>query len=121
MQKVTATVKVKDANKVEIGSQDYEKQVFGGPKGTAPDQLLSDAIGFLQKEAGEGGNGVTELLSHVTYSYDLGQRSVIRQGIIASIQGPDKAIDKAIDALIKAKTAMGQTITKEAARALVAG
>ena len=119
MRTMEATVKVKDAAKVVVGEQTYTKQVFGEPKESKPEELLRDAIGFLQKEAGEKGNGVLDLLQHVTYSYDLGQRSNIRQGIVASLEGPEKAITKAVDALVKAYTAMGKTITREDARKLI--
>lgn len=122
MTKVTATVKVKadsDSGKKVVGEQDYQKVVFNEPKDSAPEELLRDAIGFMQREAGEKGNGVLELLSHVTYSYDLGQRSTIRQAIVAQIEGPEKAIEKTVDNIVKTFALQGREITRAAARAFL--
>jgi hypothetical protein len=122
MTRTTATVRVKadtDIGKKVVGEQIYQKIVFGEPKEAKPEELLRDAIGFLQKEAGEKGNGVLELLNHVTYSYDLGQRSTIRQAIVAAIEGPEKAIERTIDNICKTFALTGREISREAARAFL--
>lgn len=127
MYKTQAEVKVKDSQGKVIGQQVYDKLVFEGmqaddkgkPTGGTPEELLGQAIGFLQKEVGEKGNGVVEMLKHVTYAYDLGVRAGIRQNLVTALAGPDKAIEKAIKDLMAARAAAGKPITEEAARAKV--
>lgn len=124
MFKTTAKVQVKNQKNEVIASQDYPKVVFEGltldekgkPVGGTPEELLGQAIAFLQAEAGEKGNGVVELLKHATYAYDLGVRAKIRQSLVTASAGPDKAIEKQIKDYMAARAAMGKPVTEEKAR-----
>lgn len=123
----TAKVQVKDSQGKVIATQEYNKTVFEGTgiddKGKviagAPEAMLGDAIAFFQKEVGEKGNGVVELLRNATYAYDLGVRAGIRQTLVTAAAGPDKAIEKAIKDLMAARAAAGKPLTEEQARAKV--
>lgn len=121
-------VQVKDGQNKVIASQPYDKVVFEGDaldeKGnivvtSETKVLLGAAIDFFQKEVGEKGNGVLELLKCATYAYDLGIRADIRQKLVAAAAGPDKAIEKAIKDLMVARAAANKPITEEVARAKV--
>lgn len=119
-----AKVQVKNAKGEVIMSQEYQKTVFEGlkaddkgkPEGGTPEELLGAAIEFFQKQAGEKGNGVVELLKNATYAYDLGERAKIRQQLVTAAAGPDKAIDKAVKDYMAMRAAMGKPVTEEAAR-----
>lgn len=124
MFQTKAEVKVKDGDKV-IATQEYQKVIFHGDSEdangkvivTSPaDKLLGDAIAFFQAEVGEKGNGVLEMLQHVTYSQDLAKRASIRQTLVQSLEGPEKAISKAIKDLMAARAAAGKPISEEKAR-----
>ena len=128
MFKTQAEVKVKDGQNKVIASQTYEKIVFEGDskddKGNTVVSsevkvLLGAAIDFFQKEVGDKGNGVLELLKNATYAYDLGVRASIRQTLVTAAAGPDKAIEKAIKDLMVARAAANRPITEEQARAKV--
>jgi len=119
-----AKVQVKNTKNEVIASQTYQKVVFEGTakndKGEVisavkEDVLLGDAIKFMQKEVGEKGNGVIELLRNVTYAYDLGVRAGIRQTLVTAAAGPDKAIEKAIKDFMAARAAAGKPVTLEQA------
>lgn len=125
----TANVTVKDSNGKEVGKQEYQKVRFApnskdndGAKaaftGKQDGELLKEAIAHIQSQDPKA-NAVHELLRYVEYAYDLGVRSKIRQGLVAAIAGPDKAIEKAIQDLMKARAAMGRPISEEKARAII--
>lgn len=113
MNTVTAKVTVKDSQGKEVATREYQKVVFQEPKDRPSDELLAEAIAHLQKDVGEKGDPVAELLSHLTYAYDLGVRSGIRQELVSGIAGPDKAIAKAIDDFMKARAAVGKPVSRE--------
>lgn len=124
----TAKVQVKDGKTVK-GEQTYSKVRFAPDskdtaeakayfEGKAPTDLLKDAIAFLQAERPKQ-NGMVELLREAEYAYDLGKRNKIRQSILSGLEGPEKAIEKAIADLMKARQAMGKPISEEKARAMV--
>lgn len=124
-----AEVKVKNSQGQVIASQQYSKQVFHGTEekdgkvvtgeGTSVEKLLGDAIAFFQKEAGEKGNGVIELLKAATYAHDLDVRAGIRQTLVTAAAGPDKAIEKQIKDFMAARAALGKPVTEEVARTRV--
>ena len=126
MFQTTATVTVKNGDKV-LGTKDYAKVVFEGVGLNdkkeivpgEPEALLGDAIAYFQEQVGENGNGVIELLKNATYAHDLGQRNKIRATIVASLEGPEKAIEKMIKDFMAARQAAGKPISEEAARAKV--
>ena len=122
MFQTNALVEVKNGDKV-LGSREYQKTIFHGTylneKGNVvkdpavgSDKLLGEAIAFYQSLDPKG-DGVLALLQDATYAYDLGQRSKVRQAIQNAIAGPDKAIEKAVDQWVNARTAMGKTTTAE--------
>lgn len=120
MKTTSATVKVKDkASGKIVAEKTYTKIVFDEPKEEKPEVLLRDCIAQFQKDVGETGNGVLAMLTQATYGRDLGERSNIRQGLVAALEGPDKAVNRAVDALIKAYAALGRELTREAARKLI--
>src|SRR6266404_7235891 len=127
-----AKVTVKGSDGKVQREQPYQKQVFHGDSldkegnvvlsnGTQPEDLLAQAIEFIQKNQKEGDktSPIIELLAGYTYANDLGVRANIRQGIMASLEGPDKAIEKAATDFMKARSAVGKPVTIEQARTLV--
>jgi hypothetical protein len=126
MFQTTAKVQVKNGDKL-LGEKNYDKVVFEGVGLTDkkeiipgdPETLLGEAIAYFQAQVGEKGNGVIELLKNATYANDLGQRNKIRAVIVASLEGPEKAIEKAIKDLMAARQSAGKPISEEAARAKV--
>lgn len=124
MFKTEAKVQVKNAQGAVIASQLYDKLVFEGTKlvdgkvasDATVEDLLGSAIQFFQKEVGEKGNGVVELLKNATYAYDLGVRAGIRQTLVTAAAGPDKAIEKSIKDFMAARAAAGKPVTEEVAR-----
>lgn len=127
MVKSTAKVQVKDSKGAVIAFQDYEKLNFEGavlddkgkPTGGKPEDLLTETITILQTEAGEKGNGALDMLSLVTYAYDLGVRAKIRQALVTAMAGPDKAFEKSVKDIMAMRAAAGKPITEEQARARV--
>jgi hypothetical protein len=129
MFQTEAEVNVKDAQNKVVGSMKYQKIVLHGSSlndkgevitgGTAMEALLGDAIAFYQKEVGEKGNGLLALLEDATYAHDLGVRAKIRQGIVKSLEGPDKSIAKMVDKYIEARLASGKPVTREVAEAKI--
>lgn len=124
MFNITAKVQVKNGDKV-LGDKEYSKVVFEGTgrndKGEVigqdnPEALLGDAIAYFQEQAGEKGNGVVELLKAATYANDLGVRAKIRQTIVAALEGPEKAIEKAVKDLMALRQSIGKPITEDDAR-----
>lgn len=124
-----AFVIVKDSNGKEVAKQEYDKVRFAPNSKDAkemadqfaavPDgELLKQAIEFLKAQDPKS-NAVHDLLQNVEYAYDLAVRSKIRQGLVAAIAGPDKAIDRAVADLMKVRAAMGRPITEEKARAII--
>lgn len=65
--------------------------------------------------------GLKELIENANYAINLKARAPVRQTLAAKVAGPDKAIEKAIKDMVKARAAMGKPITEEAARALLVG
>jgi len=126
MFQTTAKVQVKNGDKV-LGEKEYAKVVFEGvglneKKEIIPgdaETLLGEAIAYFQEQVGEKGNGVIELLKNATYANDLGQRNKLRATIVASLEGPEKAIEKMIKDFMAARQAAGKPISEEAARAKV--
>lgn len=118
-----AKVQVKNPQGKVVASQEYDKVVFHGTSlngegevtGGTPEELLGDAIAYFQKQVGEKGNGVVEMLKHVTYGSDLNVKSTIRQGLTKALEGPDKAIEKAAKDIMAARAAIGKPITMEQA------
>ena len=127
MFNATAKVQVKNTQGQVIASQEYSKVIFEGTELTEGKvtskievpQLLQAAIAFFQKEVGEKGNGVIELLKNATYAYDLGVRAGIRQTLVTAAAGPEKSIEKAIKDFMAARAAAGKPINEESARAKV--
>jgi len=126
MFQTTAKVQVKNGDKL-LGEKEYSKVVFEGTGLTDkkeivpgdPETLLGEAIAYFQAQVGEKGNGVIELLKNATYANDLGQRNKIRATIVASLEGPEKSIEKAVKDFMAARQAAGKPISEEAARAKV--
>jgi len=126
MFQTTAKVQVKNGDKL-LGEKEYSKVVFEGTGLTDkkeivpgdPEVLLGEAIAYFQAQVGEKGNGVVELLKNATYANDLGQRNKIRATIVASLEGPEKSIDKAVKDFMAARQASGKPISEEAARAKI--
>lgn len=83
----------------------YTKKVY---------ESVDDILAELQNEA-----TAKEVLANVNYAVDLKLRAAVRLQIISSNEGPDKAIEKTAKDLVKMFTAMGKTITLEAAIARV--
>jgi hypothetical protein len=133
MYTIKAKVEVKNGDKV-VGTKEYDKVVFEGfsaddkGKPVIPSdpaevgKLMTAARDFFKAEGGEKATDVTalvELLKNVTYAYDLGQRSSVRQAILNEQAGPEKSIEKAIKDVMAARAQAGKPITEEQARAKV--
>lgn len=120
-----AKVQVKNGKGEVIASQVYQKVVFHGTarndKGDVvstvkDEELLGSALAFFQKEAGEKGNGLIELLDAATYAYDLSRRATIRQSLVTAMEGPEKAIEKTIKDMMAMRAAAGKPISEDVAR-----
>ncbi len=123
MVNITAKVQVKNDGGKVVASQDYDKIVFEANGIDADDKyiqddveaLLEQTITFFQNEVGEDGNGVLEMLKNVTYSHDLGVRAKIRQTLVATLNGPDKAIAAQVKQYMIGRAAKGKPVTEEEA------
>jgi len=112
----TATVVVKNQKDVVVGSEDFQRPVFTGPEGTAPDQLLADTLGYYQTEF-PGDNSILRLLKDAQANRDIALRTPIRKKITDRLAGPEKSIEKAAKLIMAARIAKGKPITMEQARA----
>ena len=119
MYKETASVKVKDGKKV-VAEREFQTVIFEGtsaddkgkPTGGSPDELLGAAITYFQTLDPKT-NGVISLLQRVTKAHDLELRSPIRQALVDSIEGPDKAVDKALEKFVAIRIQLGKPVTEE--------
>ncbi len=123
MFNITAKVQVKNDSGKVVATQDYDKVVFEASGVDAEDKYIQDdveallgaTIEFFQSEVGEDGNGVLEMLKNVTYSHDLGVRAKIRQTLVATLNGPDKAIAAQVKQYMIGRAAKGKPVTEEEA------
>jgi hypothetical protein len=123
MFNITAKVQVKNDSGKVVATQDYDKVVFEASGIDAEDKYIQDdveallgaTIEFFQNEVGEDGNGVLEMLKNVTYSHDLGVRAKIRQTLVATLNGPDKAIAAQVKQYMIGRAAKGKPVTEEEA------
>lgn len=128
MYYTTARVNVKNDKGEVVAFKDYQKVNFDGDgihedgelKGKVivgdPEAMLGATIEYFQAQVGEDGNGVLDMLKDLTYAHDLDRRSVIRRAIEKGLEGPDKAIEKAIKQAMAAREALGKPITYEEAK-----
>jgi hypothetical protein len=81
-------------------------------------ETADDVLAFLTK-ADE--KGLKQFLGTVNYGVNLKARAAVRSTLLDSMQGPDKAVNKAVDMLVKAMHALGKTgFTEADARAQIA-
>lgn len=76
----------------------------------------ADVISLMQTP-----DDLKSLLENIAYATNLNARAVVRRKLESQVEGPGKAIEKAIKDLVKAREAMGKPITEEAARVLILG
>ena len=77
-------------------------------------ETADDVLGLLNDP-----KTLAELLGDVNYARNLGARSKVRQAIMSTEAGPDKAIEKAIKDMVKARAAVGKPITEEQAKQML--
>lgn len=79
-------------------------------------ETADDVLAFLTK-ADE--KGLKQFLGCTNYGINLKARASVRSGLLDSMQGPDKAVNKAVETLVKAMAALGVPFTEEQARAQI--
>ena len=77
-------------------------------------ETQDDCLNMLQTP-----EGLKSLIAAANYGFNLKARSAVRQAILETEGGPDKAIDKMVKDLIKARQVVGKPITEGAAREMV--
>jgi len=59
---------------------------------------------------------VSDFLRSLNYGLNLNARSDVRSTLMAKLEGPDKAINKLVADIVKARAAAGKPVTEQAAR-----
>lgn len=60
-----------------------------------------------------------QMISDWWYGQDLRAKAAVRQTILATVAGPEKAFDKAVKDFMKMREAMGKPITEDQAKRIV--
>jgi hypothetical protein len=76
-------------------------------------ETADDVLSFLSA-ADE--KGIKSFLAAQNYGVNLKARASVRSTLLDSMQGPDKAVNKAVETLVKAMAALGVPFTEEQAR-----
>lgn len=100
-EKKTVTVKIGDKDFTDT----YDKSSY---------ETREDLLTAIQTD-----DGLSKILADLNYGWDLKQRSVVRQRILDTQTGPEKAVEKLVKDLIKVYGTMGKTLSPEAAMKLV--
>jgi hypothetical protein len=79
-------------------------------------ETADDVLAFLTK-ADE--KALKSFLGTVNYGVNLKARAAVRSTLLDSMQGPDKAVNKAVETLVKAMAALGVPFTEDQARAQI--
>lgn len=97
--------------KVTVGdkefSQTYTKKIA---------EKAEDILEMLSDE-----KQVKDVIRGWNYGSDLFAKTQVRNEILNKVAGPEKSQDKLVKDLVKMYTAMGKTLTEEAARVMVKG
>jgi hypothetical protein len=78
-----------------------KKQVPVGVSKSDPEDLLAEALSFFQEKYPKPGEGLLNLLSHVSAGYNLEQRKDAAPTKEKPAIAPDKAVNKAAEALVR--------------------
>lgn len=112
---------------VKITGADGKEKVETGPVAYPEFETVGDFIGFvgLSDLAGlandvtltdEQKSKLSDLCGAANYGFNLKARATVRAAIQSRLEGPDKAINKMVADLVKARAAAGKPITEEKAR-----
>lgn len=96
---------------VKIGEKDFTKTYKQIEKSSI---VVDDLLSQLSNP-----ETVKQVISDWWYGQDLRAKAAVRQTIIATVAGPDKAFDKAVKDFQKMREAMGRPITEDQAKAIV--
>lgn len=97
-------------------ASDGSEKTESAPVSYAVYETADDVLGFLTsaKEA-----DLKSFLKSLNYGINLDARSEVRQTLQTKVAGPDKAVNKAVETLVKAMAALGVPFTEEQARAQI--
>ena len=98
-EQATVTVSIGDKE----FSKEYTKVIF---------ENSEDVLTALQKDE-------KEVVSLINYAKDLKLRANVRSQILTESAGPEKATNKAIEAFIKARAAVGKPVTEDEAKVIL--
>lgn len=79
-------------------------------------ETADDVLTFLSSGDEKAIKG---LIAAANYGTNLKARAAVRSTLLDSMQGPDKAVNKAVETLVKAMAALGVPFTEEQARAQI--
>jgi hypothetical protein len=123
MKSVTGTVEVKSKDaqgneKVATAPVTYNE--FENHVDILTAMGLSDVADLVKDRAfsDDQKTANASLLGALNYGVNLKARTIVRNELQSKLEGPDKAINKMIADLIKARAAAGKPISEEKARAL---
>lgn len=104
-------------DEVTVTAKNMEgKEVTSKAPVTYPElENAADLLSFAQA----GDAQLKQLLGAANYGLNLKARASVRATLLQTLEGPDKSINKAVEALVKAMAAVGITMTEDAARAQV--
>ena len=103
----TAKVTVRDVTMPDGSKQDVTKDYQKIVMETSEDMLA---------ELSRDEKGTIELWN---YAKDLKLRAAVRSQVLSEVAGPGKAIDKAVEAFMKARAAVGKPVTEEQAKQIL--
>lgn len=75
-----------------------------------------DVLTFL---SGADKDATADFLGSLNYGVNLKARASVRATLLAKLEGPDKAINKAVEQFIKARAAMNKPVDEATARKIV--
>jgi hypothetical protein len=82
-------------------------------------ETAEDFLNYLGASGDQGKANLETLKSWSNYGANLKARSIVRNELLAKMEGPDKSINKSINDFVKARAAAGKPITEAQARKMV--
>ena len=110
MKQITDSVSVK--YKTAEGKEAEEISPVSYPEFETSDDVLE----YLSKGDKDA---ISHFIGSVNYGLNLKARAKVRTSILDKVAGPDKAINKMVETLVKGMAALGIPFTEEQARAQI--